>query len=120
MTKLAGFLLVVTVAFTVWCLVEAAFADRRSVRRLPKPLWIVGIVLLPLVGGAAWLLSGRPVPAPARSTDTLGSDRATRNATNPAHEAVDLSTRIRERAEEQRRAYEQQQKKKNTEQPEPE
>ena len=48
----------------------------------------------------------RPQRPPATAP---GPDRATRaDARNPAEEAADFSTRIRERAEEQRRRYEQQ------------
>lgn len=110
MLKLAGLLAVISVGFTVWCVVEAIFADGHRLRRLPKAAWILLILFLPLVGSIAWLLAGRPTAA-ANAAATPAPDRATRDATNPAEEAADYSTRIRERAEEQRRRYEAQKKK---------
>ncbi len=109
MVKLAALLAVVSVGFTVWCLVEVISTDRTRIRSLPKVAWILLVLFLPLVGGVAWLLGGR---SSAVTQVTPGPDRATRkDASNPAVEAADFSTRIRERAEEQRRRYEQQKKK---------
>lgn len=51
---------VVVVGFTVYCLIDAARADRAQVRGLPKPVWLVLILILPIVGGIVWLLAGRP------------------------------------------------------------
>lgn len=109
--KFAGLLAVISVGFTVWCLVEAISTDGHRIRRLPKVVWILLILFLPLVGSIGWLMLGRPVAADA-GEQTPGPDRATRaDSRNPAEEAADFSTRIRERAEQQRRRYEQQQNK---------
>jgi hypothetical protein len=98
----------------VWCLVEAISTAGPRIRNLPKAAWILVILFLPLVGSIAWLVGGRPPAAAAHTGATPGPDRATRaDARNPAEEAADFSTRIRERAEEQRRRYEQQKKKKD-------
>lgn len=48
------------VAFTIYCVVDAVQTQDEQVRGLPKPLWILMILLFPLVGGAAWLIAGRP------------------------------------------------------------
>lgn len=50
---------VATVAFTVYCLLDIALSPRDRVRTLTKLGWVV-VVLLPLLGGVAWLLFGRP------------------------------------------------------------
>lgn len=40
--------------------------DKSTIRGMPRFLWVLVILLLPLVGPAAWFLAGRPVP-PGRS-----------------------------------------------------
>ena len=51
---------VLLLAFTIYCVVDAVQTDDDEVRGLPKPLWLVMILLFPLVGGTAWLIAGRP------------------------------------------------------------
>lgn len=110
MLKFSALLAVISVGLTVWCLVEAISADRHRIRNLPKVAWIL-LILFPLAGGIAWLLGGRPSAAAAPAGATPGLDRTTRaDRRNPAEEAADFSTRLRERAEEQRRRYEAQKK----------
>jgi len=110
--KFSALLGVISVSLMVWCLVEAISADGHRIRNLPKVAWIILILFLPLAGSIAWLLGGRPSAAAAAAGATPGLDRTTRaDRSNPAEEAADFSTRIRERAEEQRRRYEAQKKK---------
>src|SRR5690606_18516049 len=40
--------------------------DKSTIRGMPRCLWVLVILLLPLVGPAAWFLAGRPGP-PGRS-----------------------------------------------------
>ena len=47
-------------AFTIYCVVDVVRSNGSDVRGLPKPLWVVVVLLAPLAGGAAWLLAGRP------------------------------------------------------------
>ena len=47
-------------AFTIYCVVDVVRSKGSDVRGLPKPLWVVVVLLAPLAGGAAWLLAGRP------------------------------------------------------------
>ncbi|WP_282944223.1 PLD nuclease N-terminal domain-containing protein [Cellulomonas endometrii] len=44
----------------VFCLVDCIQTDSVLVRNLSKTAWILLIVFLPLVGGVAWLVAGRP------------------------------------------------------------
>ncbi len=53
-------LIVAVLSFTVYCAVDAVQTDGDRVRGLPKLVWMLVIVLLPLVGGVAWLVAGRP------------------------------------------------------------
>jgi hypothetical protein len=58
-------------ALLVYCLIDCIQTDSSVIRNLPKPLWVVLIVLIPLVGGVAWLVAGRPergVAGPGRPT----------------------------------------------------
>ena len=36
-------------------------ANRRAIRRLPRGVWVALILLVPVVGAAAWFLFGRPL-----------------------------------------------------------
>jgi len=74
---LKGLAVVVAVGLTVYCLFDVGAADRRAVRNLPKPAWFV-VVLVPLLGPAAWFLAGRAPrrrPGPQRPPPrVLGPD----------------------------------------------
>ena len=68
---------VVEIALLVFCLIDCIQSDQDRVRNLSKGWWIVLIVVLPIAGGVAWLVAGRPqgVPrssAPWPSTATSG------------------------------------------------
>lgn len=54
---------VLAVAFTLYSLVDAAMTDHSRARGVSKPVWIVIIVLLPVIGGLLWLLIGKGSPA---------------------------------------------------------
>lgn len=69
--------LVVELGLLVFCLIDCIQAEPARVRNLPKGIWILLIVVLPLVGGIAWLVAGRPLRSPAStvpwpSTGTAG------------------------------------------------
>jgi hypothetical protein len=34
--------------------------DKRTIRRMPRALWVIVIVLVPLAGAIGWFLAGRP------------------------------------------------------------
>ncbi|ANS78811.1 putative membrane protein [Serinicoccus hydrothermalis] len=51
---------VALLAFTVFCVVDAVQTEKYEVRGLPKPLWVVLCLILPVVGGLAWFVFGRP------------------------------------------------------------
>ena len=60
-------------AFTIYCVVDVIRSEQHDVRGLPKPLWVVLVLLFPLAGGAAWFIAGRP-----RGSRPPGTDRLTR------------------------------------------
>lgn len=52
-----------TVALTVYAVVDCIQTDDSRVRNLPKLMWILLVLLFPLVGPIAWFLAGRPPKA---------------------------------------------------------
>jgi hypothetical protein len=66
---------VIELALLVYCLIDCVQTD--VPRNLSKTTWVFVIILLPVVGGIAWLVAGRPEHRPARnvpwpSTQTAG------------------------------------------------
>jgi len=68
-------------ALWVYALLDAIATDESLVRNLPKLLWIVLILFVPLVGPIAWLMLGRPLYAGWRPGDT--TSRPTRRYRGP-------------------------------------
>ncbi|MDN4175296.1 PLD nuclease N-terminal domain-containing protein [Nocardioides sp. SOB77] len=102
------------IVFLLWayCLVDAIVSDQSRVRHLPKWVWIVLVLLFPLVGSVAWLVAGRP-GTPARLTRERGAapgfpeyERPGRMAASDPAKDEEFLRQVRERAEEQRRRYE--------------
>jgi hypothetical protein len=90
------------IALLVYCLVDVAQADAARVRGLPKPLWLLLVVLIPLLGPLAWLLAGRPQ---RRVRASSGARRAAPSAPDDDPEflaALARSNRQRERERRQR------------------
>ncbi|MBB2923934.1 PLDc N-terminal domain-containing protein [Cellulomonas cellasea] len=66
----------IELALLVYCLIDCIQTDSSLVRNLPKPLWVLLIVVVPIVGAIAWLVAGRPersarsrhVPWPSTAT----------------------------------------------------
>lgn len=101
----------------VYCLVSAIGAPVTRVRNLPKWAWIVLILLFPLVGSIAWLVAGRPDDGKARRSayereapDFPEYDRPGRAAATDPERDAQFLRQVRERAEAQRKAYEEQKK----------
>ncbi|MFL6079611.1 MAG: PLD nuclease N-terminal domain-containing protein [Ornithinibacter sp.] len=49
-----------SLALTVYCVIDAFQTDEADMRNLPKVAWVMIVLLLPVVGPVAWLLGGRP------------------------------------------------------------
>lgn len=56
--------LALAVLLTIYCLVDLSHSPASRVRALPRWLWAVAILGLPVIGPAAWLGAGRPLPGP--------------------------------------------------------
>jgi Phospholipase_D-nuclease N-terminal len=59
MARLWFGLVVAAIAFTVYCIVDCLMTTRLRVRGLPKGVWVLVILLIPIVGGILWFIIGR-------------------------------------------------------------
>lgn len=64
MTRILLFTFSAWLLFTVFVTVFAASANKNEVRNLPKWLWIVICLFVPILGGLLYLTLGRPIGRP--------------------------------------------------------
>ena len=111
MVVLGGAGVVFELALLVYCVLNVITTPEAEVRNLPKLVWLLLVLILPLVGGIAWLVAGRPVgpqrpgglPYKGNTGRFPEYDRPGRAvAQNPDDDEAFLR-QLRERAEEQRR-----------------
>lgn len=93
---LAAALVLATVGLLVYGVLSVLTTPREQVQHLPRAVWLLLVVVLPIGGSVAWLRLGRPAdpvaaPRPAR----------TRTAPPPDDDAAFLR-QLRERADGQR------------------
>ena len=97
-------------AMWVFCLVDVIGSSEGEIRNLPKVPWLLIVLFFPLAGSVAWLVAGRPQGA-ARSKyeraapDYPEYDRPGRASATSPEDDEEFLRKVRERAEEQRRAY---------------
>jgi NADH:ubiquinone oxidoreductase subunit 6 (subunit J) len=75
--RLLIFIGAVWLLFTVFVTVFAASANKNEVRNLPKWLWVLICLLVPIVGGLLYLVLGRPMGQPKqryRKTKSVAPD----------------------------------------------
>lgn len=82
LVRFGGILVLAMIAIWLYCLLDAATADRERVRALPKGAWIAVVLVLFIVGAVAWLVLGRP-RGPERAP-RLGSSRRTSWPSRPS------------------------------------
>ncbi len=113
MIKLELALGLFVLALWVFSVVDVIISDEGAIRSLPKVPWLLLVLFFPLAGSIAWLVAGRPAGPPRatpyeRAVPTYPEyDRPGRAAAVSPEEDEAFLRRVRERAEEQRRAYEQ-------------
>ncbi len=61
MIRFAGVL--VAIAFYIYSIIDVLRSPKTQSRTLPKYVWLVIVIVLPILGGAMWLLLGRVWPA---------------------------------------------------------
>lgn len=104
---------VAPLVLTIYCLVSAIIAKDEDVRHLGKVWWILLILFFPFLGSVAWLIAGRPVDTRRRASRYEREvphfpeyDRPGRAAAVDPEADEAFLRQVRERAEQQRRAYE--------------
>lgn len=91
--------IVIAVAFTLFALVDAAMTDHNRARGVSKPIWIVLIVLLPVIGGVLWFMIGKGDTAakPRKAPEDDPRFAGTRMSSNDLDtHMADLEARLRE------------------------
>lgn len=72
MTRIIIPLIVIALGITIYALIEAIGTEKERVRILPKPAWIISIILVPPVGAILWLIFGyRRLPRGGFSGDSF-------------------------------------------------
>ena len=105
-----GVLALVELCLLVYCVLNIITTPEAEVRNLPKLLWLLLVVVVPIVGSIAWLVAGRP-QHPSSSVPYKGNrgvppkyDRPGRaTAASPDDDEAFLRS-LREQADQQRRA----------------
>jgi Phospholipase_D-nuclease N-terminal len=89
MIDVDGIVAVALLLFWVWALLDCIATDSGMCRNLPKPMWIVIVLILPDIGSLAWVLLGRPEKAHWRpgSTDYAAPRRPVGLEDSPRYSA---------------------------------
>lgn len=105
----------ITFVLLVYSLVDIIMSAEDTPHGVPKLMWLVMVLILPLAGSIVWLVVSRRARAATRSSSP-GRGQARPSTPDPVSDA-EYRRRIRERAEEQRRRA---QEKREPEEPGPE
>jgi hypothetical protein len=110
--RVYGLMSAVGLVLWIFCIIDSISARDDTVRNLPKLAWIFIVLLFPLVGSIAWLVAGRPQsserrphPGERAQPQFPEYDRPGRAAAIDPAKDEEFLRQVRERAEEQRRAY---------------
>ena len=57
---------ILAVAFYIYCIIDVLRTRSGDTRSLPRWVWLLVVIVLPLVGGLLWLLLGRVWGSPGR------------------------------------------------------
>jgi hypothetical protein len=82
---------IVELALLVFCLIDCIQSPEIDIRNLPKWAWLLLIIILPLVGGIAWLVVGRPL---RRATTTWQPGSGFPESERPAPDTRDIDDRL--------------------------
>ncbi|MEO6944693.1 MAG: PLDc N-terminal domain-containing protein [Lacisediminihabitans sp.] len=47
------------VIFSIYAVIDCAMTDHRRARGIPKPLWVVVILVIPVIGAVLWFIVGK-------------------------------------------------------------
>jgi len=99
MIDVEGIVAVAFLLFWIWALLDCIATDSAMVRNLPKLMWILLVLILPVIGALAWLLLGRPEKADWRpgSSDYASPRRPVGVEDSPRYSATPIITDRRSR-----------------------
>ena len=60
MLRVAGIILLL--AGYIWFIVDVVSSPKSGVRNLPKAIWLLIVLFVPIIGGVIWILFGRTKP----------------------------------------------------------
>jgi hypothetical protein len=106
-----GALVVVLFAVWVFCLIDVITTDQSQIRHLPKVVWVLIVLVLVDLGSVLWLIAGRTWQKSATAAGPTGRspeyDRPGRAVASNPDDDEHFLRGLRERADEQRRGYDQ-------------
>ena len=115
MILLGEVLFLAELVLLVYCVLNIITTPDTEVRHLPKLVWLLLVVVLPLAGGLAWLYARRP-------RDPAALPRSLRTPAEPARSSPDddeaFLQQLRARADQQRREAERRRREESGETPE--
>lgn len=59
-----------TLALTIYAVVDCIQTEEEEVRNLPKLVWVLLVLIFPIAGPAAWFFAGRPSSSAPRRGPT--------------------------------------------------
>lgn len=92
----------------LFCLIDVITTDESRMRNLPKPVWVLIVLLIPFVGSLVWLVAGRVwdgTPRQKPNTRFAEYDRPGRHVAQNPDDDDEFLAGVRARAEAQRRQY---------------
>lgn len=96
----------------VYCLVDVITSRENGIRNLSKTIWLLLVLFFPLIGSIAWFVAGRPreerplTRAEGAAPAFPEYERRGRFAASDPAKDEEFLRKVRERAEEQRKAHE--------------
>lgn len=110
-------------ALWIYCIYNVVTTPDGEHRNLPKLMWLLLVIFLPLIGSIIWLVAGRPqhavTGAGRNAPDPLASkfpeyNRPGRHVAQNPDDDEEFLRKVRERAEEQRRAAKREQERRRS------
>lgn len=65
-------MILVPLALSIYAFIDCISTDEKDIRHIPKPIWAILVLLFPLVGSIAWLITGRKPTSGAGSAGRRG------------------------------------------------
>jgi hypothetical protein len=90
------FLSLLTLALMIGALIDVILRDNSQVKHLPKLVWVLLVVLLPLIGSILWFALGREYAGAGVSIRMPRRQAAAQRPAPPAQRSAPVDTRTTE------------------------